>query len=140
MDRWAIRKCVGQACHDSETSPESRFLGCAVQTCPDKVKAASPMTYITPADPPIMILHGDSDQSVPHNQGEPFYMALNKACKEAIFISGRLVGPAPGSAPPLAEATPGQTLPATARTGPMASQGTLDCSPHEMMGKSDWPL
>jgi acetyl esterase/lipase len=87
MDAWAIRKCQGQACHDSENSPESRFLGCAIQACPDKVKAASPMTYITPADPPIMILHGDSDQSVPHNQGEQFYMALNKACKEAIFIS-----------------------------------------------------
>jgi acetyl esterase/lipase len=51
------------------------------------VKAASPLTYITPADPPIMILHGDSDQLVPHNQGEQFYMALNKACKEAVFIS-----------------------------------------------------
>jgi dienelactone hydrolase len=34
-----------------------------------------------------MILHGDSDQLVPHNQGEQFYMALNKACKDAIFIS-----------------------------------------------------
>ncbi len=87
MDAWAIRKCAGQDCHDSANSPESRLLGCAIQTCPDKVKAASPMTYITPADPPIMILHGDSDQSVPHNQGEQFYMALNKACKEAVFIS-----------------------------------------------------
>jgi dipeptidyl aminopeptidase/acylaminoacyl peptidase len=34
-----------------------------------------------------MILHGNSDQLVPHNQGEQLYMALNKACKEAIFIS-----------------------------------------------------
>ena len=34
-----------------------------------------------------MILHGDSDQLVPHNQGEQLYMALNKACKDAIFIS-----------------------------------------------------
>lgn len=23
----------------------------------------------------------------PHNQGEPLYMALNMACKDAIFIS-----------------------------------------------------
>jgi dienelactone hydrolase len=45
------------------------------------------MTYITPDDPPIMILHGDSDQLVPHNQGEAFYMALNKSCKDAVFIS-----------------------------------------------------
>jgi acetyl esterase/lipase len=87
MDFWSLRKCEGQACHDSEASPESRLMGCAIQTCPDKVKAASPMTYITPSDPPLMILHGDSDQSVPHNQGEQLYMALNKACKDAIFIS-----------------------------------------------------
>jgi len=87
MDAWALQRCVGTACHDSEASPESQLVGCAIQTCPEKVRAASPMQYITPADPPIMILHGDSDQLVPHNQGEQLYMALNKSCKEAIFIS-----------------------------------------------------
>jgi acetyl esterase/lipase len=89
MDAWALRKCTPPFpfCHDAEDSPESRLVGCPIQTCPDKVKAASPMTYITPADPPIMILHGDSDPLVPHNQGEQLYMALNKACKDAIFIS-----------------------------------------------------
>jgi acetyl esterase/lipase len=87
MDFWALQRCTGTACHDSEGSPESRLVGCAIQTCPDKVQAANPLRYITDADPPIMILHGDSDQLVPHNQGEQLYMALNKACKEAIFIS-----------------------------------------------------
>ena len=87
MDAWALSKCDGPRCHDSADSPESRLVGCAIQTCPEKVRAASPMQYITPADPPIMILHGDSDQLVPHNQGEQLYMALNKACKVAIFIS-----------------------------------------------------
>jgi acetyl esterase/lipase len=87
MDRYMLRKCEGPACHDSEQSPESRLVGCAIQTCPEKVRAATPMTYITPADPPLLILHGNSDQLVPHNQGEQLYMALNKACKDAIFIS-----------------------------------------------------
>jgi acetyl esterase/lipase len=87
MDAWAIQKCVGAACHDDVSSPESSLVGCAIQTCPDKVRAASPMTYITPADPPILILHGDSDPLVPHNQGEQLYMALNKACKDATFIT-----------------------------------------------------
>jgi acetyl esterase/lipase len=87
MDAWALRKCAGPMCHDSAESPESQMLGCAVQSCADKVRAASPMQYLTPADPPMMILHGDSDQLVPHNQGEQLYMALNKACKESIFIS-----------------------------------------------------
>jgi acetyl esterase/lipase len=93
MDAWALKPCDPKSttftafCHDSPTSPESRLLGCTIQDCPDKVKAASPMTYITTHDPPIMILHGDSDQLVPHNQGEAFYIALNKACNDAIFIS-----------------------------------------------------
>ncbi len=87
MDAWALQRCSGTACHDSEGSPESLLVGCAIQTCPDKVQAANPVNYITAADPPIMILHGNSDQLVPHNQGELLYMALNKACKDAIFIS-----------------------------------------------------
>lgn len=87
MDRYMPRKCDGAACHDSEQSPESQLVGCAIQSCPEKVRAATPMTYITPADPPLLILHGNSDQLVPHNQGEQLYMALNKACKDAIFIS-----------------------------------------------------
>ncbi len=87
MDFWALQRCSGTACHNSEGSPESRLVGCAIQTCPDKVQAANPLRYISAADPPIMILHGDSDQLVPHNQGEQLYMALNKACKESIFIS-----------------------------------------------------
>ncbi len=87
MDAWAIRKCTKPNCHDSEDSPESRLVGCAIQSCPDKVRAANPSRYVTDADPPIMILHGESDPLVPHNQGEQLYMALNKACKDAIFIS-----------------------------------------------------
>jgi acetyl esterase/lipase len=87
MDRYMLRKCEGRGCHDSEQSPESRLVGCAIQTCPEKVRAATPMAYITPADPPLLILHGNSDQLVPHNQGEQLYMALNKACRDAIFIS-----------------------------------------------------
>ena len=35
----------------------------------------------------MMILHGGSDPLVPHNQGEQLYMALNKACLDAVFIS-----------------------------------------------------
>jgi acetyl esterase/lipase len=87
MDAWALRKCSGPACHDSERSPESRLVGCAIQSCPDTVQAANPARYVTAADPPVMILHGNSDQLVPHNQGELLYMALNKACKDAVFIS-----------------------------------------------------
>jgi acetyl esterase/lipase len=87
MDTWALRKCGQPRCHDDATSPESRLVGCAIQTCPEKVQAANPLRYVTPADPPMMVLHGGSDPLVPHNQGEQLYMALNKECLEAVFIS-----------------------------------------------------
>jgi acetyl esterase/lipase len=87
MDAWALARCEGARCHDAEGSPESRLVGCAIQTCPDKVRAADPARYVTAADPPLMILHGNSDPLVPHHQGELLYMALNKACRDAVFIS-----------------------------------------------------
>lgn len=95
MDRWAVRPCTPNAppgpgaafCHDAETSPESRLIGCAIQSCPDKVQLANPARYVSAADPPLMILHGQSDPLVPHNQGQLLYQALNKACRDAVFIS-----------------------------------------------------
>ena len=87
MDDWALRRCDGARCHDSEQSPESRLVGCAIQSCPDKVQAANPARYVSAGDPPLMIFHGNSDPLVPHNQGELLYMALNKACRDAVFVS-----------------------------------------------------
>ncbi len=60
MDAWAVQKCAGPRCHDDAASPESRLVGCAIQTCPDKAQAANPLRYVTAADPPMMILHGGS--------------------------------------------------------------------------------
>ena len=94
MDEWAVAPCVAANkglspgfCHDGIESPESRLMGCPIQDCPDKVRAADPARYVSPADPPIMILHGGSDSLVPHNQGERLYQALNKQCHTAVFIS-----------------------------------------------------
>ena len=95
MDTWAVRKCGQPGCHDDATSPESRLVGCAIQTCPEKVQAANPLRYVTAADPPLMILHGGSDPLVPHNQGEQLYMAFNKACLESAFISLPTAGHGP---------------------------------------------
>jgi acetyl esterase/lipase len=89
MDAWGLLPCSqkGAFCHDLATSPESRLVGCPIQTCPDKAQAANPVRYVSPADPPLLILHGGSDPLVPHNQGERLYMTLNKACRDATFIS-----------------------------------------------------
>lgn len=95
MDRWALRPCKPgpmsqsgmQFCHDGEDSPESRLIGCPIQDCPGRAERADPVRYISAADPPIMILHGESDPLVPHAQGEWLYQALNKACHDAVFVS-----------------------------------------------------
>ena len=83
--------------HDRATSPESRLIGSALQTCPEKARAASPARYVTGKEPPIMILHGELDQDVPHNQGELLYEALKKACDEAVFISLPKAGHGPSN-------------------------------------------
>ena len=103
MDRWAMHRCDPKAdiqspvrgaafCHDGPESPESRLVGCPIQACPEKTTQANPVTYISPADPPIMIIHGMSDLLVPYNQGELFYNALNKACHESVFITMPVAG------------------------------------------------
>ncbi len=65
--------------HDDPGSPESRLLGAPIRTVPDKVKAASPLTYVTSAAPPFLLMHGLADDSVPHGQSVLLYEALAKA-------------------------------------------------------------
>jgi acetyl esterase/lipase len=84
--------------HDSATSPESQLLGCALQTCPEKARAANPAQYVTGKEPPIMILHGELDRNVPHSQSELLYEALKKTCDEAVFISLPKAGHGPFNA------------------------------------------
>ena len=88
MDAWAVQKCDGAERATTARARPNRGSW-AVPSRPARRRCGRPArcSYITPADPPIMILHGNSDQLVPHNQGEQLYMALNKACKDAVFIS-----------------------------------------------------
>ena len=50
----------------------SRLLGAAVQTVPDRVRDASPITYLVADAPPFLIMHGLADGSVPHGQSVLF--------------------------------------------------------------------
>ncbi len=93
MDEHMIGDCSNpastnrQMCHDGEGSPESRLVGCQIQTCPEVVQRANPIRYISKADPPILILHGEDDRLVPFNQGKSLYEALSAACHDATFIA-----------------------------------------------------
>lgn len=71
--------------HDAADSPESVLIGGPVQETPEGVKNANPMTYVTKDDPPILIVHGDKDPLVPHNQSVIFYDLLKKTGVKAKF-------------------------------------------------------
>lgn len=73
--------------HNSPASPESLLVGCAIQTCPTQVAAASPLTYVDANDPPLMFLHGQADFLVPHGQSVLLYNKIMASCGNATFIS-----------------------------------------------------
>jgi acetyl esterase/lipase len=54
----------------------SVYLGAPLTEVPGKVKAADPITYITPDDPPVLIEHGAADGIVPYPQSERFAEAM----------------------------------------------------------------
>jgi len=62
---------VAGVSHASSTGPNSflsQYLGAPLARVPGKVRAADPITYITPDDPPILIEHGTADSTVPVGQ------------------------------------------------------------------------
>ena len=71
--------------HNPADSPESQLVGGAIQENKDKVARANPITYVTPDDPPFLILHGDRDPLVPVGQSELLFEALTKANVSVTF-------------------------------------------------------
>ena len=69
----------GRIDHDAADSPESMLIGGPIQENVEKVAAANPITYVSKNDPPMLILHGEKDLSVPYNQSELLYDAMQKA-------------------------------------------------------------
>ncbi len=62
--------------HDAADSPESRLIGAPIQTRPDLVKSANPITYISKDAPPFLIQHGTGDCIVPPLQSRILADAL----------------------------------------------------------------
>jgi len=73
--------------HDAADSPESKLIGGAIQENKDKVQRANPITYVTKDDPPFLIVHGDKDPLVPHNQSEILCAALKEAGVDVTFYT-----------------------------------------------------
>jgi len=52
---------------------------------PELLKSASPVTYLSKDDPPVLIFHGDEDQVVPLGQSEHLHKRLQEAGLESSF-------------------------------------------------------
>jgi|GEM_PF-1296747 len=58
---------------------ETIFIGGTAELYPEKYKAASPATYVTKDDPPILLTHGTADPLVPIAQTNLFEQTLKQA-------------------------------------------------------------
>lgn len=73
--------------HDAVDSPESQLVGGPIQAHPERVAAANPITYVSPATPPFLIVHGDRDPLVPYHQSELLAAALTAAGVPVTFYT-----------------------------------------------------
>lgn len=53
--------CTNPLNHNKPNSPEAKLLGCKISDCPELVKKANPLTYISSDDPDFLIVHGSFD-------------------------------------------------------------------------------
>ncbi len=76
--------------HNSILSPESLLIGCAVQSCAERARAASPTHYVTPDEPPFLLMHGTNDCLVPPLQSQELFDLLraNGVAATLRFIQG----------------------------------------------------
>ncbi|WP_433041836.1 alpha/beta fold hydrolase [Dactylosporangium sp. CS-033363] len=62
--------------HDAADSPESLLIGGPVQQFAREAAAASPVTYASPAAPPMLLVHGGDDRIVPAEQSRELHGLL----------------------------------------------------------------
>lgn len=66
--------------------PPSLLMGCAIQSCQEKTMTANPITYVTPDDPPFLIMQGQADCLVPRQQSQLLYDALRASGVNATLV------------------------------------------------------
>jgi len=61
----------------------ARYLGCAAADCPDLAAQANATNYVTMDDPPLLMVHGANDRSVPVTTAQDLYAALRNVGVDA---------------------------------------------------------
>ena len=90
--------------HDAPDSPESMLVGGTLQENPDTANNASPITWVSSADEPSLIVHGTEDQLVPYPQSADFEQALEEAGVPTILLTVDGGGHGQGFGPAVNEA------------------------------------
>ncbi len=55
------------------------FMGAPREQAPERYREASPVTYLSPDDPPVFLVHGTQDRTVPYHQALVLQAALQRA-------------------------------------------------------------
>ena len=89
--------------HDRATSPASRLVGGPLPEYREAAQRASPVTHVSSDDPPVLLLHGAADTTVPPAQAVQLDAALRAAGVDSAVVM--LAGV--GHKPSLAQGTAG---------------------------------
>jgi acetyl esterase/lipase len=71
----------------TDSYPEAALIGARVQDNPQAARHASPVTYVSPGDPPVLTAHGTEDPLVPYAQGTEFHEKLLQAKVPSLLIT-----------------------------------------------------
>ncbi len=89
---WYAPSDIAAMAADTGTDPmdpdtrEARLLGAPPPVVPIVAAQASPITHVSPAAPPLLLLHGAADRLVPCVQSERLHSALCKTGRNAELV------------------------------------------------------
>jgi len=81
---------------DRAGSPASRLVGGPLPEFREAAQRASPITYVSAEDPPVLIVHGATDDTVPPKQAVEFAATLKAASVDTTLVILANVGHRPG--------------------------------------------
>jgi len=87
---YGVYDFAGMGTGSNGDNAVAQLLGCESACPPERIAAASPISYIDAKDPPFLLIHGEADTTVPVAQSHLGEAALWKAGVpvEAIYIPG----------------------------------------------------
>lgn len=77
---------IGKMPKGDATSAVAALLGGPIAERTEAARQASPLTYVSKDDAPVLIVHGTNDNVVPFSQAEVFHQALKNAGVEATLV------------------------------------------------------